>query len=880
MSQQVSIFPPDGDQKGAICLKTEDSNYVHWYTEDQLPEFVTFNDQYILSPQYWMQGRSFDRGSVMIETLDSIEPGTLPEADLPYKIQYTSDGQRLIVMYHHSNNVCVYNTENNDLLADIPVGLGPEDMFLTESYIYVCCYFSSTVYVIDLNDYSATSFGVDPQPCVIKVNSNESIAYLGFFTGYHSEGGYLAAYDLVSHEQIFSNTWSFIDQIRMWEGFTGRFVYTHSGFYLINNDQYVACLKQGGRNLIFLDAQNGNIVKEFDPIFVMKPTESTDSIYVASILSGNSGMRFLCINTSTFEVVDSVLVSSSYTPASWYWQDNLALDGTESKLFIEMTGMPFEHLGYLADFGDHTCVEFHHDYTDARYYCDVSYDGRYVIMPFNYLGIFDFETETYATHQYIGNPWIYCKVLDASPNTYEMAWHNHVSSELSTNYMKGEIIAFIDFSNPTSFFFSDSILCGEQPEADKTYSAVLNTKHNKIITANPLSGNISIIDALTYEVDTIIPITRITTVNNATDDLVVLSGFDNPKVTLFDLNSLSVVDRFDIGNNPYDAWVMVSPLQDYFYTYNRNNQMLYKFKLENNSAAKVDSLLTGDTFVHFLDWDYRYYPEISPDGMYIFMQDNGDFKIIHTGRMDIECIVASTLHIFDMDFSDDNKRVCIAHGGAKNYFTIVYLDGPNSYSEHVVYVDDGGYGVAYNPLDQKFYCAGSSNIYIVDPETGNIDDVIYTSAQNYIMQMDIDPDGLVILMTMTHLYYNDQEYYLREFTRRFTIDQNKQYCIIPSPGPDRVYVLDFLSTNLYEVPISPSKDEVQIYPNPADQHINITSKVNIAQAVIFDGGGKLLQTFHPQGKQFELNTSALKSGIYIIEITTANSVTKRKFVVK
>ena len=148
------------------------------------------------------------------------------------------------------------------------------------------------------------------------------------------------------------------------------------------------------------------------------------------------------------------------------------------------------------------------------------------------------------------------------------------------------------------------------------------------------------------------------------------------------------------------------------------------------------------------------------------------------------------------------------------------------------------------------------------------------------MQMDIDPDGLVILMTMTHLYYNDQEYYLREFTRRFTIDQNKQYCIIPSPGPDRVFVLDFLSTELHEIPVIPRRNEVQIFPNPADNQLTVTSKIKIQQVRLFDGSGKQLQITHPNAKQFNLNTSSMKNGVYIIEVTANKKVVRKKVVVK
>jgi len=866
-AQQTGILKDKNGQPSTIFLKLPDTTYIHHIKDGQIPEHLTFDDKYMISPSTMFDRGSYDNNSIFIDNLDSLEPGVLPEGDLPYKIKYTSDGQRLIVMYHHSNNVYVYDTETNETLGIVNVGLGPEDMVVTEQYIYVCCYYSNEIYIINLDDYSIeSSFPVDSHPCVIKVNSDESIIYIGFHLGEH-RGGFLAAYDLETNNQIFSSTGPFIDQINMWEGFIGRLVYTYSKFLLVGNDRYIACLKQGSMNLLILDANTGDIVKELDiNSFALVSTPSGDTLYTAGVKYGNSGMRYYCINTNTFEILDSIIAPSATSPISWLWQDNLCIDATGTKLFIEMRNMNFGTTAYMADFNSYNQKVFDALIGDPHYFPAVSYDRRYVLLPQDYLAVFDFETEDYVSYHYMGRPVCNCKVVDASPNSYKFAWHSHMGGVRWSKYIRDESIDIYDFTDPANVMHIDTIFCGEGPEADLVYSAVLNTNHDKIISANTLSGNISIFDGTTRELDTLIDIKRINNITNVTDDLLVLSGYKYENLYLFDLNTLSIIKQFQL-TNPYDATVIPSPDQQYFYTYNRHDYQLIKYHIDGSNSQIIDSLYIEDSFVHFLDWDSRYFPEISPDGQYIMFQYFGDFRIVHTGRMELECTVPTTLYIFDMAFTDDSKRVCIAHGIWVGYFSIVYLDGPNSYLEHTVHTGStGGMAVEYNPVDQKFYLAMSSDIFVVGPKTGLIEDTLHLNAKNYLMQIGIDPYGNPVAQTINYLYYNDQEYFLRDPARLFSMNNESYKCIIPRPGPDNVFVLDFLTTEIYEMPTSKIDDGISIYPNPTHDKITVKSGKIINRIEIFSSGGDKLFDKNFRNTMTTLSLVAYPDGVYFVKI--------------
>lgn len=876
-AQQTGIFHDENGQPSTIFLKLPDTTYIHHIEDGQIPEHLTFDDKYMMSPATMFDRGSFDGHTVFIDNLDSIEPGVLPEGDLPYKIKYTSDGQRLIVMYHHSNNIFIYDTETNETLGIINVGLGPEDMVVTEQYIYVCCYYSNEIYIIDLDDYSIeSSFPVDSHPCIIKVNSDESIIYIGFHLGEH-RGGFLAAYELNSFNQLFSNTWPFIDQINMWEGFIGRLVYTYSNFLLIDNDNHIVCLKQGSKNLLILDANTGVIVKEFDIIpFAMVTTSGTDTLYTAGMGYGNESMRYHCINTNTFEILDSIIAPTTASPISWHWQGNLSLDATGKKLFIEMANMNMGATAFMADFNNHEQKEFDVLYGEPHYFPAVSYDGRYVLLPQEYLVVFDFETEDYVSYQFGGIPWKGCNVIDASPIAYEFAWHSHLATIISSEWMRNEYIDIYDFSDPANVVHSDSIFCGQEPEADFTYCAVLNSHHNKIVTGNPLSGNISIIDGTTYELDTIINLKRIGIVKNVTDDLLVLAGIDCDYLYLFDLNTLSIIKEFP-NTSSYYVNVIPSPDQQYFYTYSGYDQQLIKYHIDGSNTAKIDSLLVEDSFVLYLDWDHRYFPEISPDGQYIMFQYFGDFRIVHTGGMKLECAVSSTKYIFDMAFTDDSKRVCLAHGFGKYYFSIIYLDGEDSYLEHTVNTGStGGMAVEYNPVDQKFYLARSNDILIVDPETGLIEDTLLLNAKNYLMQIGIDPDGNPVAQTINYLYYNDQEYCLRNPARLFSMNNERCKCIIPRPGPDNVFVIDFLTTEIHEMPTSKMDDGIGIYPNPSHDKLTIKSGKPFNRIEIFNSGGGKIFDKNFRNTMTTLSLAAYPDGVYFVKIHRGKDIIGKK----
>lgn len=80
---------------------------------------------------------------------------------------------------------------------------------------------------------------------------------------------------------------------------------------------------------------------------------------------------------------------------------------------------------------------------------------------------------------------------------------------------------------------------------------------------------------------------------------------------------------------------------------------------------------------------------------------------------------------------------------------------------------------------------------------------------------------------------------------------------------------------------SMAKNEVNVFPNPASDKINITGISEESFLVIFDGNGKLTEKSRLKKNNTSVNTSNYKNGIYFYQITSFNGKTigKGKFIV-
>jgi len=69
---------------------------------------------------------------------------------------------------------------------------------------------------------------------------------------------------------------------------------------------------------------------------------------------------------------------------------------------------------------------------------------------------------------------------------------------------------------------------------------------------------------------------------------------------------------------------------------------------------------------------------------------------------------------------------------------------------------------------------------------------------------------------------------------------------------------------------SDKKAIISIYPNPANEILNIESNENIVDIKIYNGFGQIVFSSSPQNNNLRINTSDFNSGIYFVKIKTEN----------
>ena len=73
-----------------------------------------------------------------------------------------------------------------------------------------------------------------------------------------------------------------------------------------------------------------------------------------------------------------------------------------------------------------------------------------------------------------------------------------------------------------------------------------------------------------------------------------------------------------------------------------------------------------------------------------------------------------------------------------------------------------------------------------------------------------------------------------------------------------------------------NQQELNIYPNPASDQINVTSNFKITEIKIYNTIGKLIMDNSIQKRDFTINVNDLIPGVYFLELANENGITETK----
>ena len=71
-----------------------------------------------------------------------------------------------------------------------------------------------------------------------------------------------------------------------------------------------------------------------------------------------------------------------------------------------------------------------------------------------------------------------------------------------------------------------------------------------------------------------------------------------------------------------------------------------------------------------------------------------------------------------------------------------------------------------------------------------------------------------------------------------------------------------------------------LYPNPADDHVFITTTGDLKRVTVYNALGQLVVDEITTGKQYELTTASYTIGVYMVRVETAAGVTTRTLTIQ
>lgn len=813
-------------------------------------------------------------GRPLTNSLENLEPGLLPEADLVRDAAYTPDGGRIAVIYQQSGNIIFYDAETYDVLHIVEVGPGPTDLDLTMDRAFVACNQAREIYVIDLDDYSVSDvLPLDRRPSQVEASPDGSILYVAFPS--YMDGS-VAAYSAATHELLFECPELFIHHYG-YNGHNGRKYYRYYRFILSDDGNFLTGTSDPGTVIIYNAKTGVEALRYEDRYFCGFNTSSTgDTLYLLTVTDDDMIIMYR-LRSDDLSKIDSIQrpVADMY-----FGQDDLAVSGDGNRVLTQDT---WNNNYLLFDFEmlNSTAYPANALFTQI---INTTYDRKYAICQTeNKIKLFDMDnpgfTGTYLQITgYFGAP---------STTSYKfLAPVSHFSYENITS--RDEKFYIIDFQDPVNILPDTMIIAGELPEADLTHRACLSGDGKKFVSANFLSANVSLIDRNTQALENMLDIDNVwivTPIPGSED--VLLSGQSAASTYLFDTKSATIEKTIYVSQ----AW-SVTVSQDGKFAYMIDvTGMLFKVALEGENTH-IEGYVDVDFYqnrlliidlVNPLEYLPMTKPGLSPDGKWLLAsaQDNNlgpVMQIVNTETMKIEkSLPIGNRATYDMAFTGDSRRACVAH--ATGFATIIYIDGADSYVENQVSSTSGNsfLAVAFNETTGKFLLGSKGMLNEVVPETGQIT-ASHPYQNEYLLQIAADHNGLPMIRGQRKFFHNQETYDLPGVSEWFAYDTDHHLVVIPIPGPDKICVFDPMLTSMTELPAAGSQ-ALTIFPNPAFNFVTVTAPGVMKKMEVYDFSGRLICREIPDKIRVTMELNNFVPGIYVIRAILEGSTSTGKFIV-
>lgn len=801
----------------------------------------------------------------------NLNPGVDPDGDEQGTSCFTLDGERIVTTNGLTNNVTVFDWESQTALANVDVGTYPVCVDVSEDYAVIACLFDSSLYVMDLADYSiAAVLPMPGQTMSCTVSPEGDMVYGHCFNGGYST---VLAYSLQDFTlQLTIDNMPALPYLNSWVTGSGRVNFVFFSF-VISWEQDLLITPDGSNVIYFYDLATGDLVDMVSSIKSYEVELSLDGNTLVAITPDNPGTLYQ-IDVATREVLDEFELSIGY------WAGSLSCNAEGNRAFFGG-----DNSGHIIDFTDDSHVTFA---TNTAFYSATTADRHYVYSANFKAALFDFETKSLVgTHQ--GNTQGFVCV---SPVGYKAFSYNNL-------FWEGGF--FYDFSSLSSLDYLGSQFFGNPPEGDIPTRVAIAPDGSKAVVTNPGSWTVSIVDLETNTISSVLDVSEPCKYVEITHDgnWAIASGYDMNAIKVIDLNVEEVVAF--VATNQRPGNMVISPDDAYVYVMNIKGNTISKVLLDGANSIEVEDYPCG--VIGGMYNAYGIYSDlaITPDGEYLVacISIDNHVKIIETETMTSVAELYTGNMPLGVAINTDGSYATINNWSDDTY-SVIHVDGANS--EILTTLNNGlnnPIRVKYNPvLDQVSIVDyqqvnGQWKVLHTDPVSGEVITTEIHSGYGATMDVGYNDTGIPVILTGSqplsngsygdaHVLMGDLAYPIGEGPIAFDVNPatNRVVVACGGGGPDYISILtlgDPLYPNVSADPVSLS---LQAEPGQSTAELLVISNsgegsLNYSISIEYPGKDQIEEewlSIYPTGgtinpgesKNLLVNASAagLNPGIY------------------
>lgn len=782
-----------------------------------------------------------------------VDPGVPPEGDYLGWMAWTRDGSKLLLTNRGTDNITVFDAATMQVDTNIPTGDYPGAIAVTDSLCIVALGFSDSIEVFRLSDWTrlcGLPSGI--QPWVIRLSPDDSLAFVSCDISNTCEVYDLAALThlrSITGFPVFLSTYS-------WNSENGRNSFTFSDFG-VHPDGNRLIVPNGLDTVFVFSIEGGPPVDTITGFGDCRNVRFSGDNRVAVIVDGGSPMTAHRLDLDSMQVNAAVTIDGHSVGMDRSCGVNW--DGT--KTFVSIS----DNKSAMVRFETGDYVVYSETY--SAFWIGVSPDHRLAVSGQYRFTVIDFDSEL-IVGQHQGNAQ---SLGEVSPVGYFAAGvdpHRH------------EGVYFYAFDTVAAPSYRGTANSGSDPEGDGPRRVAITPDGSKIVVANVLSDNATIIDAEAWTVDTVLPCGDRPQGTATTGDgrWAVVASVGSNRATVIDLADNTVAAQVDCGSGPWP--LVIGPGDSLAYVGNLSGNTVGVIRLDGAASRLLAEVPVGEVGVVWAGYGVASGLAVSPNAEYLLVCVSFEdvVRVIDTRTRTV--VAALTVGDFPLqaEFSASGEYAVVSNYFSNDY-SVARIQADSSYVVGTYPTGQAPLRLCRNPVADEVGIGNyaGKTMVTVNPENGNVIRTDYFTSYGSLVQVGFDELGRPMALTMSvgdfpgHLHRGTDHVELPAVPTLFAYSALAQRAAVAMPGPDWVSIVQWSPSGGSESPDA-KRPRFRVWPSLSSGSVQVSyapvTPENL-RVKVYDPSGRLVSeqrlTADCPGLA-KLDLHGLPSGVYVVRL--------------